>query len=161
VSQAWAPHPANLKTHSYEISTVWTGNTGEGTSAYDGYARDHIVQGEGKPSVKGSSDPAFRGDATRYNPEELLVASLSSCHMLWYLHLCSVNGINVQEYKDRATGRLEEGADGSGHFVEVVLHPNVWITPESDPDKAKALHEEAHRLCFIANSVNFPVTIEF
>jgi organic hydroperoxide reductase OsmC/OhrA len=150
-----------LKTHNYEISTVWTGNSGEGTGTYEGYARDHIVQGEGKPSIKGSSDPAFRGDATRYNPEELLVSSLSSCHMLWYLHLCSVNGINVQEYKDRATGRMEEGADGSGRFVEVVLHPNVWITPESDPDKAKALHEEAHRLCFIANSVNFPVRIEF
>jgi organic hydroperoxide reductase OsmC/OhrA len=149
------------KTHNYAISTVWTGNTGDGTSTHEGYARDHIVQAEGKPSIKGSSDPAFRGDATRYNPEELLVASLSACHMLWYLHLCSVNGINVQEYKDSAIGRMEEDADGSGRFVEVVLRPNIWITPESDPDKANALHEEAHRLCFIANSVNFPVRIEF
>jgi organic hydroperoxide reductase OsmC/OhrA len=150
-----------LKTHTYDVSIVWTGNTGDGTSAYDAYARDHIIQGEGKPSIKCSSDPAFRGDASRYNPEELLVASLSSCHMLWYLHLCSTNGINVLEYKDRASGRMEEGANGAGHFVEVVLRPDVWITPESDPDRARALHEEAHRLCFIANSVNFPVRIEF
>jgi organic hydroperoxide reductase OsmC/OhrA len=149
-----------MKTHDYEVNTVWTGNTGDGTSTYEGYARDHIIQGEGKPSIKGSSDPAFRGDPGRYNPEELLVASLSSCHMLWYLHLCSANGINVLEYKDRASGRMEEGADGIGRFVQVVLRPDVWITPESDPVRAKALHAEAHRLCFIANSVNFPVTIE-
>jgi organic hydroperoxide reductase OsmC/OhrA len=149
-----------MKTHDYEVNTVWTGNTGDGTSTYEGYARDHIIQGEGKPSIKGSSDPAFRGDPSRYNPEELLVASLSSCHMLWYLHLCSANGINVLEYKDRASGRMEEAADGAGRFVQVVLRPDVWITPESDPVRAKALHAEAHRLCFIANSVNFPVTIE-
>jgi organic hydroperoxide reductase OsmC/OhrA len=149
-----------MKTHDYEVSTVWTGNTGEGTSTYEGYARDHIIQGEGKASIKGSSAPSFRGDPSRYNPEELLVASLSSCHMLWYLHLCSANGINVLEYKDRASGRMEEGADGAGRFVQVVLRPDVWITPESDPVRAKALHAEAHRLCFIANSVNFPVTIE-
>jgi organic hydroperoxide reductase OsmC/OhrA len=150
-----------MKTHDYEVSIVWTGNSGDGTTTYDGYARDHIVQAEGKPTIKASSDPAYRGDASRYNPEELLVASLSSCHMLWYLHLCSANGINVQEYKDRATGQMAEDAGGSGRFVQVTLRPNVWITPESDPVRAKALHDEAHRLCFIANSVNFPVKVEF
>ena len=150
-----------MKTHDYEVNTVWTGNTGEGTGTYEGYTRDHIIQGEGKPTIKGSSDPAFRGDPGRYNPEELLVASLSSCHMLWYLHLCSANGINVLEYKDRASGRMEVGADGIGRFVQVVLRPDVWITPESDPVRAKALHAEAHRLCFIANSVNFPINFEF
>jgi organic hydroperoxide reductase OsmC/OhrA len=167
VSEAWPRkrlkrgEPKYLKTHNYEVSTVWTGNTGEGTGTYEGYARDHIVQGEGKPSIKASSDPAFRGDASRYNPEELLVASLSSCHMLWYLHLCSMNAITVLEYKDRASGQMEEDSDGSGRIVQVVLRPEVWITPESDPVRAKALHEEAHDRCFIANSVNFPVKIEF
>lgn len=159
---AWSARNANnLKTHNYEVSTVWTGNTGDGTSTYEGYTRDQIIQAEGKPTIKVSSDPAFRGDPTRYNPEELLVASISSCHMLWYLHLCSLNGINVQEYKDRASGQMEEDADGSGRFVQVILRPSVWITPESDPVQAKALHEAAHRLCFIANSVNFPINFEF
>ena len=149
-----------MKTHDYEVSIAWTGNTGDGTSTYKGYMRDHVIQGEGKPTIKASSDPAFRGDPARYSPEDLLVASLSSCHMLWYLHLCSVSGINVLEYADRASGSMEVGADGSGRFVRVVLRPQVRIAPGGDPARARALHEDAHRLCFIANSVNFPVEVE-
>jgi organic hydroperoxide reductase OsmC/OhrA len=136
---------------------AWTGNQGEGTKTYKVYLRDHEISAAGKPAILGSSDPSFRGDQTRYNPEELLVASLSACHMLWYLHLCAVNGIVVTEYRDAAQGQMTENKDGSGAFVEVTLHPRVRISAESDANRALALHEEAHRLCFIANSVNFPV----
>ncbi len=121
--------------------------------------RDHTIVVEGKPEIPASSDPAFRGDRTRYNPEELLVASLSSCHMLWYLHLCATNGIVVLDYCDRATGTMREEPAGSGRFVGVVLHPEVVLAADADTSRALALHEDAHRLCFIARSVNFPVEI--
>ncbi|HET9100956.1 MAG TPA: OsmC family protein, partial [Acidobacteriaceae bacterium] len=113
-----------------------------------------------KPDIPGSSDPAFRGDRQRYNPEELLVASLSSCHMLWYLHLCAENSIVVVAYEDAPRGTLELADDGSGAFISVELRPTVTITAESDAVRAKELHHQAHRNCFIANSVNFPVRVE-
>src|SRR5947209_6053343 len=103
-----------MKQHTYEVNVDWTGNNGEGTRSYKGYRRDHIIASEGKPQIQGSSDPGFRGDRTRYNPEELLVASLSACHMLWYLHLCSVNQVIVLDYRDAASGVMEESEDGSG-----------------------------------------------
>jgi organic hydroperoxide reductase OsmC/OhrA len=146
-----------VKQHTYEIQVEWTGNDGEGTKTYRSYRRDHSIVSEGKPQIMGSSDPAFRGDRARYNPEELLVAALSSCHMLAYLHLCAVNHVNVLEYRDVARGTMRENADGSGEFVQVVLHPAVKVSAESDRDKALALHHDAHKLCFIARSVNFPV----
>ncbi|HEV3443273.1 MAG TPA: OsmC family protein [Gemmataceae bacterium] len=146
-----------MKTHHYQVQMAWTGNQGEGTKTYKVYLRDHEITAAGKPAILGSSDPSFRGDPTRYNPEELLVASLSACHMLWYLHLCAVNGIVVTEYRDEAQGQMTENKDGSGAFVEVTLHPRVRISAESDANRARTLHDEAHRLCFIANSVNFPV----
>jgi organic hydroperoxide reductase OsmC/OhrA len=148
-----------LKHHNYQVLINWTGNNGEGTRTYKGYRRDHTIASEGKPQIPGSSDPGFRGDATRYNPEELLVASLSSCHMLWYLHLCSVNHITVVDYSDAASGVLQENEDGSGAFVRVVLTPMVKILADDDQVKAIALHHEAHRYCFIANSVTFPVEV--
>ena len=135
----------------------WTGNDGEGTKSYRSYRRDHTILAAGKPRIEGSSDPGFRGDGTRYNPEELLVASLSACHMLWYLHLCSANQITVVDYHDAASGEMVEAEDGSGKFVRVVLRPVVTILA-SDPGPL-ALHAEAHRLCFIAKSVNFPVDV--
>ncbi len=146
-------------THAYAVDVQWSAAGGEGTKNYRSYRRGHTIAVEGKPEIPASSDPAFRGDPARYNPEELLVASLSSCHMLWYLHLCSINGITVLEYRDRATGTMREDADGSGRFVGVVLHPEVVLAAEADSPRAVALHEEAHRLCFIARSVNFPVEI--
>jgi organic hydroperoxide reductase OsmC/OhrA len=147
--------------HHYEMSLRWTGNTGAGTRKYNAYSRDHEISGAGKAlSIPGSSDPHFRGDRSRYNPEELLVASLSACHMLSYLHLCAVNDIVVTAYEDRASGTMAETADGGGHFTAVVLRPDATIAPGSDPDKALRLHEEAAKLCFIANSVRFPVTHE-
>jgi organic hydroperoxide reductase OsmC/OhrA len=144
------------RSHTYAARLRWTGNRGQGTRSYQGYGRDHELQVPGKPTLLGSSDPAFRGDRDRYNPEELLVASLSSCHMLWFLHLCAEAGLVVSAYEDQATGTLVEGADGGGRFTEVVLHPQVTLA-EGDPDRAEALHHRAHQLCFIANSVNFPV----
>ncbi|HEY2473761.1 MAG TPA: OsmC family protein [Candidatus Cybelea sp.] len=147
-----------MKTHSYQATLQWAAD-GAGTVNYRSYLRDFTVASPQKPEIAGSSDPAFRGNPSRYNPEELLVASLSSCHLLWYLHLCSRNGIAVLEYRDDARGTMRENPDGSGEFVLVELHPAVTIAPEGDRARALALHEEAHRLCFIARSVNFPVEV--
>ncbi|MDG6906093.1 MAG: OsmC family protein [Nitrososphaerota archaeon] len=150
-----------IKVHRYEITLKWTGNTGSGTSDYRSYERKHeLSAGSQKPVILGSSDPAFRGDPERWNPEELFVASLSACHKLWYLHLCSVSGVVVVEYVDHAEGLMEENPDGSGHFQKVTLRPEIVITPGSDRRKAEELHDEANKKCFIANSVNFPVLHE-
>lgn len=146
-----------MKQHAYDVSVAWTGNDGTGTQTYRGYRRDHIIAAAGKPAVAGSSDPSFRGNPSRYNPEELLVASLAACHMLSYLHLCAVNGIVVLDYRDAAHGVMEETSDGGGAFVRVLLKPRVEIAAGGDRARALALHEEAHRLCFIARSVRFPV----
>lgn len=148
------------KTHSYPIRMCWTGNTGQGTRDYHAYERTHEYSVDGKPPIPGSADPAFRGDATRYNPEELLVMSISSCHMLWYLHLCAESKVVVVDYVDDAVGSMIEKADTGGHFVEVVLKPAVTLAAGSDAALAASLHERAHHLCFVANSVNFPVRCE-
>ncbi len=148
-----------MKQHSYEVRVDWTGNDGTGTSGYQGYRRDHTISSKGKPAIGGSSDPAFRGDPSRYNPEELLVASLSSCHMLWYLHLCSAKGVSVLEYSDEASGTMEESPDGSGAFTSVQLNPRVRISDRRDGEKALSIHQQAHHMCYIARSVNFPVNV--
>jgi organic hydroperoxide reductase OsmC/OhrA len=145
------------KQHAYETILTWTGNRGSGTSSYRDYDRDHEVTAEGRPAIAGSSDPGFRGDRARWNPEQLLVVSLSQCHMLWYLHLCAVNGVVVESYVDRAVGVMEEEADGSGRFTSVTLRPAVVVASGDMAVKARELHEQANRMCFIANSVNFPV----
>ena len=147
------------KSHSYRTVVTWTGNDGVGTLDYRSYRRDYLVRAETKPDLLGSADPVFQGDARRYNPEELLVAALSSCHMLSYLHLCAVRGIIVEDYKDEAEGVMAESDDGSGRFTSVVLHPVVRISGGA-PNVARELHDDAHRMCFIANSVNFPVRHE-
>jgi organic hydroperoxide reductase OsmC/OhrA len=148
------------KEHYYNATVVWTGNKGEGTTNYRSYDRDHIISVKGKPDIPGSSDPAFRGSTARYNPEEMLVASLSTCHMLWYLHLCAVNQVVVTEYRDEARGIMLETDDGGGRFKEVVLYPLVTVSEAAMQERAAKLHHEAHRLCYIANSVNFPVRHE-
>ena len=148
------------KQHSYATRTEWTGNLGEGTAGYRAYSPDHVISAAGRPDLEGSSDPAFRGDASRWNPEDLLVGSLSSCHMLWYLHLCAQAKITVLAYHDNAVGTMVEDAGGGGRFCGAVLRPVATLATGSDAARARALHEEAHRLCFIANSVNFPVSIE-
>jgi organic hydroperoxide reductase OsmC/OhrA len=144
--------------HQFAIRNRWTGNLGTGTSSYTAYSRDHVFVSEGRPDLPGSSVPAFRGDPARYDPETLLVASLSACHMLWYLHFCAVNHIVVMEYEDQATGEMVTEPDGRGRFTVVELRPRVVISATSDESMARSLHGQAHEYCFIANSVNFPVT---
>lgn len=143
--------------HQYQATTTWVGNLGQGTVDYKSYDRNHDIIFQGKPTLLCSSDPNFLGDKSRQNPEELLVASLSGCHMLWYLHLCSVNGIIVTEYIDEATGTMEENKDGSGQFTEVTLHPKVTVSESKMIERANSLHLEANKMCFIARSVKFPV----
>ena len=150
-----------MSKHEYTTHIRWTGNQGTGTSEYRAYSRNHEITAPKKSApIAGSSDPHFRGEAARYNPEDLLVASLSACHMLSYLHLCAINGVVVTAYEDEATGAMRENKDGSGEFTEVMLRPRVTVTAASDRTKALQLHEEAGKLCFIARSVNFPVRHE-
>ena len=143
--------------HQYKLTVHWTGNKGTGTDTYRSYERSHTISIEGKPDIEGSSDPAFRGDRTRHNPEEMLLSALSTCHMLSYLHLCAVGGVIVTAYTDVATGEMVETPDGGGHFTKVTLNPKVIVAQTSMIGKAIELHEKAGELCFIANSVNFPV----
>lgn len=145
------------KQHHYAVNVSWTGNLGTGTASYRGYSRDHVIQAEGKTPIPGSSDPAFRGDPARWNPEDLLVASLSACHKLWYLGLCAEAGIVVLAYEDDAEGEMVEEPSGAGQFSSVTLRPRVTLAAGSDLDKARELHHLAHQKCFIARSVNFPV----
>lgn len=145
--------------HQYRVSIEWTGNQGSGTSGYRDYGRNHEIRAEGKPTIPGSSDPAFRGDPARWNPEDLLVASASACHKLWYLHLCSEAGIVVEAYVDHAVGTMIDTATQGG-FTRIVLHPRVTIRAGGDVALAERLHHAAHEKCYIANSVNFPIECE-
>ena len=149
-----------VRTHRYQLSLEWTGNAGTGTAQYRGYRRDHVVRAAGKPDLLGSSDAAFRGDHTRWNPEELLVAALSACHQLVYLHEAARAGVVVTAYTDVAEGEMVEDDQGSGRFQSVVLHPTVTVAAASMLETAARLHALAHAGCFIANSVNFPVRHE-
>jgi organic hydroperoxide reductase OsmC/OhrA len=144
--------------HSYKLRIKWTGNTGKGTETYRSYERTYFILGEGKTVIAASSDPHFRGDKTKYNPEDMLVASLSSCHMLTYLHLCAEAGVTVLDYYDDATGTMEENDNGGGKFSEVLLNPVVTVSDQKMVDLAAGLHKRANELCFIANSVNFKVS---
>jgi organic hydroperoxide reductase OsmC/OhrA len=148
--------------HRYEVTVEWTGNTGTGTAGYRTYDRRHDIgaPGSSKPTIPGSSDPSFRGDRQRWNPEELLVASLSACHQLWYLHLCADAGVVVTAYVDRAEGTMIEDATGAGQFSRVLLRPLVTVVEGTDMARARALHDQAHAMCFVARSVRFPVEHE-
>jgi organic hydroperoxide reductase OsmC/OhrA len=146
-----------MKQHFYSVNIEWTGNTGSGTSSYKAYERSHSIQVLHKQPIPASSDPSFRGDKTRYNPEELLLASLSSCHMLWYLHLCAEARIVVKAYVDQAKGTMVETLNGGGYFSEVTLYPIVSVAEKGMIRAAIELHKKANELCFIANSVKFPV----
>ena len=147
-------------THTYAAKVIWTGNAGEGTAGYRSYTRDYDIACAGRPVIRGSADPAYLGDASRHNPEDLLVGSLSACHMLWYLHLCASNGIVVTAYDDAAEGAMRTWSGGAGEFTRVTLRPRVTVTAESDPEAAACLHAKAAAMCFIARSVNFPVDHE-
>ncbi|NUU00672.1 OsmC family protein [Herbaspirillum robiniae] len=145
--------------HKYQVTVEWTGNKGSGTSGYRDYGREHVIRSGDKPDIAGSSDPAFLGDAARWNPEDLLLASASACHKLWYLHLCSDAGIRVLAYVDHADGTMIDGADG-GRFTGITLHPHVTIRAGDDIAMAEHLHHVAHEKCYVANSVNFPIRCE-
>lgn len=145
--------------HKYKVSVQWTGNRGSGTSGYRAYGRDHVISSGGKPAIPGSSDAAFLGDANRWNPEDLLVASACACHKLWYLHLCADAGIVVLDYRDDAEGIMLDSAQ-QGRFSEIVLRPRVVIQAGGDVEQATHLHHVAHEKCYIANSVNFPIRCE-
>jgi organic hydroperoxide reductase OsmC/OhrA len=154
--------------HSYTVDLEWTGAGGTGTTSYTAYSRDHDLLVEGRPTLLGSSDPAFRGDPARHSPEQLFVASLAQCHMLWFLHLAALDGVVVVGYTDEAVGTMRVESAGAGQFTEVVLHPRVRVRQRSGADDGEpvtdarlhALHERAHEHCFIARSVNFPVLLE-
>lgn len=145
--------------HKYTVSVRWSGNRGTGTSGYRDYGRDHVIGAGSKPEIPGSSDAAFLGDATRWNPEDLLVASVSACHKLWYLHLCADAGIAVLEYRDDAEGTMLDNPK-QGRFSQIVLRPQVLIRAGDDVERAVHLHHVAHEKCYIANSVNFPILCE-
>jgi organic hydroperoxide reductase OsmC/OhrA len=145
--------------HAYKTQLTWEGNLGQGTSTYQGYSRQWRIRIDGKPDLVGTADHAFRGDTDKLNPEELLVVSLSSCHMLSYLALCARNKISVVSYSDEASGVMKTTPDGGGRFESVTLRPKVEIADKAGETLARELHEKAHSLCFIASSVNFPVTV--
>lgn len=153
------------RTHSYQVCVTWTGNRGKGTAGYRAYGRDHEVAVEtaGGPvphPIAGSSDPVFRGDPGRWNPEQLLTAALSQCHMLAYLHLCADAGVVVTAYTDHALATMTEDASGGGRFTEAILRPHVAVSSPAQIEKAVALHRQASARCFIASSVSFPVRHE-
>ena len=145
------------RTHTYRSTIRWTGDRGSGTSGYRDYDRLYDVLVDGKPTIAGSSDALFRGDPARHNPEDLLVAAVSACHMLWYLHLCADAGVIVVHYVDACDGSLAENADCSGRFTAITLRPHVTIAAGSNPDRAVALHGDASRMCPLASSMAFPV----
>lgn len=148
------------KQHRYQLTVQWTGNRGEGTSSYRSYDRDHEISAEHVATIAGSADRQFRGNPSRWNPEQLLVAAASQCHMLSYLHHAAVNGVVVTQYVDHPTGVMTEDEDGGGRFTELTLHPLVTVTDESMVETAERLHVDANRTCFVANSLAIPVQHE-
>jgi len=149
-----------VKLHTYSLALRWSGADQGPTSSYESYSRDFAVEVPGKTDIAGSAESAFLGDDSRVNPEEMLLASLSSCHMLWYFHFCADAGVLVTNYEDAPLGEMDAAAEGGGRFTKVVLHPTVTLAPGADAELARDLHESAHARCFIANSVNFPVTCQ-
>lgn len=147
----------NERQHAYEVTVRWTGNLGSGTDSFRSYSRNHEVDTAGRPVILGSSDPGFRGDAARWNPEQLFLASVSQCHMLWYLHLAALAGVVVSDYTDEATAVMVEEPSGAGQFTGMTLHPVVTITDEAGRVDAERLHHQAGAMCFIARSVGFPI----
>ena len=146
--------------HRYRLQSTWTGNRGTGTTGYRDYDRSTTIEIDGKPAMSASADKPFRGDPGKWNPEDMLLASLSQCHLLSYLHACVTGGVVVTAYHDDATGLMREDGRGGGSFSEVVLRPKVTVADPATAERARELHERAHELCFIAASVNFPVRHE-
>jgi organic hydroperoxide reductase OsmC/OhrA len=148
-----------MTAHHYRLVATWTGNLGGGTTGYRDYGRDVTISADDKPDLLASADKPFRGDPRRWNPEELLVAALSECHLLSFLHVAVTHGVVVMGYRDEAAGTMEQEGIG-GRFTEVVLRPDVELADPEDAPALPQLHEEAHAACFVAASVNFPVRVE-
>ena len=146
-----------MPSHSYSLKLDWQGNKGTGTSSYRAYGRDYAVSMDGKPDMPGTSDPAFLGDPAKHNPEDMFLASVASCHMLWYLHLASSAGIVVTAYEDNAEAEMTMNKDGSGQFSSVTLKPTVTITDASKTELAEKIHGDVGAMCFIARSINAPI----
>jgi len=146
-----------MTAHTYELTVTWTGNHGGGTTGVRDYSRDHDVAAQGPPVIAGTADPGFLGDPGRWNPEQLFTASIAQCHMLWYLGLCARAGVVVTGYVDQAVGTMTEEGGGKARFSEVLLRPRVTVASPDQVERAVALHEKAHEMCFIAQSVNFEV----
>ncbi|TYL51398.1 OsmC family peroxiredoxin [Nocardioides sp. BGMRC 2183] len=145
--------------HHYRLGVSWQGNRGGGTTGYRDYGRDVLVRATGKPDLLASADPAFRGDAGRWNPEEMLLAALSQCHLLSYLHSAVRHGVVVTAYVDEPVATMSQSGHG-GRFTDVLLRPQVTIADPALAETAQAIHAEAAANCFIAASVNFPVRHE-
>ena len=143
--------------HSFHAAIRWTGNRGQGNATYRGYDRTWEVNTEGKPVIQCSNDPMLGGDPTLHNPEDLLVNAVSSCHMLWYLHLAFDAGVLVTGYEDTPEGIGVSDSSGAGQFKKVILRPRITLGPGMDPVKADGVHAKIHDVCFIARSVNFPI----
>lgn len=146
--------------HHYALDVLWTGNAGTGTSGYRDYSREQLIVVDGKPTLSASADPAFFGDPALHNPEELLLAALSTCHLLSYLALAARAGVTVTSYRDHATATMAENGWGGGRFTRVVLHPEVVVADPATIERATTLHHDANQACFVAASVNFPVDHE-
>ena len=152
--------------HSYTLDVRWTGAGETGTTSYTSYSRDHEIRAVGRPPLLASSDPAFRGDPARHSPEELFVASLSQCHLLWFLHMAAQDGVVVVDYRDEAIGTMRVESAGAGQFTDVLLHPRTTVRrvdlhgDEVTDERIARLHGRAHDHCFLARSVNFPVRHE-
>lgn len=144
--------------HDVAATVAWTGNRGDGTASYRGYDRTWQIATPGKPPVACSNDPRLGGDPALHNPEDLLIAALSACHMLWYLHLASETGIVVESYVDDPLGHGESTPDGAGRFVGATLRPHIRVRHGTDLARAEAIHHEIAAVCFIARSVAFPVS---
>ncbi len=149
-----------MTVHNYELRVTWTGNRGDGTADIRGYDRDHTIAADGPPDLEGSAEPGFLGDPKRWNPEQLFVASVSQCHLLWYLGLCARAGVVVSEYVDEPVGTMVTAPDGSGKFTDLVLRPRIVVESQDQVEKAMSLHEQANKMCFVAQSLNFPVRHE-
>lgn len=148
------------KEHDYTSTIRWTGDRGQGTKTYKGYDRTWRIETPGKAPVECSNDPLLGGDPTKHNPEDLLLSALSSCHMLWYLHLASNAGIIVHGYEDSPVGVGETSPDGAGRFLRATLRPLIQVKAGADLRRADDIHQEIKRYCFIARSVNFPVACD-
>ncbi|HKC94876.1 MAG TPA: OsmC family protein [Nitrospira sp.] len=144
----------------HKVTLEW--KRGSESFTYESYNRDHTLVFEGGSQVTASAAPAYRGNPSHVNPEEGLVAALSSCHMLTFLAVAAKKHFVVDHYSDQAVGFLEKNDKGKLAITRVILRPRIAFggTTVPTPQEIAELHEQAHKGCFIANSVITEVKIE-